>query len=76
MGFFAVYAGFIYNDFASIPFDIFGSCYNKVEHSLQTERIEGCVYPFGLDPKWYIATNELNFFNSLKMKIAVIIGVL
>lgn len=34
-----------------------------------------CTYPFGLDPKWYVATNELAFFNSLKMKFAVIIGV-
>lgn len=28
-----------------------------------------------MDPLWYIASNELNFFNSLKMKLAVIIGV-
>lgn len=38
--------------------------------------IEGCVYPIGIDPKWYVASNELNFFNSLKMKMAVIIGVI
>jgi V-type H+-transporting ATPase subunit a len=30
----------------------------------------------GIDPVWAIASNNLNFINSLKMKIAVIIGVL
>ncbi|MFN9910313.1 MAG: V-type ATPase 116kDa subunit family protein [bacterium] len=45
-------------------------------HSTHTAQIEGCVYPLGLDPRWYNASNELNFFNSLKMKMAVIIGVL
>lgn len=29
-----------------------------------------------MDPKWYIASNELAAFNSLKMKLAVIIGVI
>ena len=75
MGIFAFYCGFIYNDFFSLPFDIFGSCYKVVEGEEMAERHENCVYPFGLDPKWYIASNELSFFNSLKMKLAVIIGV-
>jgi len=33
------------------------------------------VYPVGLDPRWIQASNELNYFNSFKMKFAVIIGV-
>ena len=33
------------------------------------------MYPFGLDPRWIQASNELNYFNSFKMKFAVIIGV-
>jgi V-type H+-transporting ATPase subunit a len=33
------------------------------------------VYPVGLDPIWSIAVNNLNFTNSLKMKIAVIIAI-
>lgn len=74
MGFFAFYCGFIYNDFFSLPLNLFGSCWENKEDG-QTELIEGCVHPFGLDPKWYIASNELAFFNSLKMKLAVIIGV-
>jgi V-type H+-transporting ATPase subunit a len=55
MGFFAFFAGWIYNDFASIPINIFGSCFTKVPNSLQTVRDPGCVYPIGLDPKWYIS---------------------
>ena len=37
--------------------------------------MENCVYPFGIDPKWYVSKNELNFLNSLKMKLAVLYGV-
>jgi V-type H+-transporting ATPase subunit a len=35
-----------------------------------------CVYPIGIDPMWAVASNELAFINSLKMKLSVIIGVL
>jgi V-type H+-transporting ATPase subunit a len=33
------------------------------------------VYPVGVDPVWYLAKNELSYMNSLKMKVAVILGV-
>jgi V-type H+-transporting ATPase subunit a len=36
---------------------------------------ENCVYPIGIDPKWYSSSNELAFMNSFKMKISVIFGV-
>jgi V-type H+-transporting ATPase subunit a len=74
MGFFAFYAGWMYNDFLSIPLDLFGSCYENVDGKA-IRKDENCIYPWGLDPKWYVASNELAYFNSLKMKLAVILGV-
>ena len=77
MGFFAMYCGFIYNDFMSISLNMFGSCYNPIGVSPEKEipRIDGCVYGFGVDPVWSVASNSLNYLNSLKMKISVIIAV-
>lgn len=33
------------------------------------------MYGVGIDPVWAVAENNLNFINSLKMKISVIIAV-
>jgi V-type H+-transporting ATPase subunit a len=74
MGFFAIFNGWMYNDFLSIPLGIFGTCYKNVGE-IAERKTNDCVYPFGLDPKWYVASNELAFFNSLKMKTSVILGV-
>jgi V-type H+-transporting ATPase subunit a len=76
IGFFAFYCGFLYNDFLSVPLPIFGTCYTNAEGSDVAKRLDNdCVYPFGLDPKWHSASNDLAFINSMKMKISVIIGV-
>ena len=78
MGFFAFYCGWIYNDFMSISLDIFGSCYRPQEAQPQQviPRISTeCVYAVGIDPVWAVAENNLNYVNSLKMKISVIIAV-
>jgi len=88
MGFFSMYAGFLYNDFFSIGFDFFGSRWtpNPVDHQTKLVTFEPAYdirneggrgpYPFGIDPAWHGAQNELIFLNSLKMKVSVIIGVL
>ena len=77
MGIFAVYCGFIYNDMMAMPLNLFGSCYTNVDSATSTAvvRTDDCVYPFGFDPKWYVSSYEITFFNSFKMKFAVIIGV-
>jgi V-type H+-transporting ATPase subunit a len=80
MGFFAIYCGLIYNDFMSVPIDFFGSCYTIPEVNLKPQTIltqkPNCVYPIGVDPVWSVSDNYLNFINSLKMKLSVILGVI
>ena len=73
MGFFAFYCGFIYNDFVSIPIAFFDSCYDYKTG----KKIGGddCFYPAGVDPIWYLSSNEIAFTNSMKMKMSVIFGV-
>jgi len=87
MGFFAVYAGFVYNDMFSLGLNLFnsrwqfeGQDYYNVEEgaeAYQTAEYGSAesVYPFGLDPMWHVASNELLFFNSFKMKLSVILGI-
>lgn len=88
MGFFAVYAGLMYNDCFSLGINFFGSRwefagqeYGVVEEGDVAEPIgdygsDQTVYPFGLDPVWHVASNELLFFNSFKMKLSVIFGII
>lgn len=78
MGFFAVYCGFIYNDFLSLSLNLFGSCYDLTGVNPGDpipRRSSDCVYGFGLDPIWAVVKDNLNYTNSLKMKISVIIAV-
>ncbi len=74
MGAYAFYNGLIYNDYLSIPLNLFGSCY-KAEGE-EWVRIPDCVYPFGIDPVWLASGSSLNFMNSYKMKLSVILGVI
>ncbi|KAM9979818.1 hypothetical protein ACTFIZ_006051 [Dictyostelium cf. discoideum] len=80
MSLFSIYVGFIYNECFSIPMNIFGSQYTLVGNSntstptydyIHTDR----VYPVGVDPLWKGAPNELVYYNSFKMKLSIIFGV-
>jgi V-type H+-transporting ATPase subunit a len=82
MGMMAVYAGFIYNDYFSLGLDIFGSRYEYQGEETGDKAIQlGAygdatqVYPFGADPAWKISGNDLLFFNSMKMKMSVVLGI-
>jgi len=87
MGFFATYCGSVYNELFSIPFDLWGTCYEIYDTGVKdtskthdetlfaVKRKIDCFYPYGMDPKWWIASNDLVFVNSFKMKWAVIFGV-
>lgn len=64
----------------SIPLELpHGSCYVNIEnehgHAMEVDLKEDCVYPIGFDPKWFLASNGLTYFNSMKMKLSVILGV-
>jgi len=79
MGFFSFYCGLMYNDFLYLSLDLFGSCYqvNTDVSPVEIMKKDGeCVYPIGLDPVWVISNQDINFTNSYKMKLAVILGVI
>lgn len=87
MGFFAVYAGLIYNDCFSLGLNLFKTRWEfygqdtlsveegDVAYQLSEYGSNESVYPFGLDPIWHVTSNELLFFNSFKMKLSVIFGI-
>lgn len=77
MGMFSIYTGLLYNDCFSIPIDWFGSNWEYANETVENAHVidKNWVYPFGVDPGWKGAENELDFYNSLKMKISVILGV-
>jgi len=85
MGFFAVYAGLVYNDCFSLGLNLFGTRWafdSDEPEEGDVAEMKGdfgdgeSVYPFGLDPIWHVAANELLFFNSFKMKLSVTFGIL
>jgi V-type H+-transporting ATPase subunit a len=82
MGVMSVYAGLIYNDYFAIGLNLFGSrwTFPSEETGVQAEfqSFYGdakAIYPFGVDPAWHISSNDLLFFNSMKMKMSVILGI-
>jgi len=77
MAAFSIYCGLIYNDTFGLMMDLFGTAYEPpVGGESRARSAPGAVYPFGLDPAWHHASNELSFANSYKMKLSIILGVL
>mmetsp|Transcript_18067 Transcript_18067/g.27098 ORF Transcript_18067/g.27098 Transcript_18067/m.27098 type:complete len:862 (-) Transcript_18067:165-2750(-) len=72
MGCFGFYCGTIYNDLFSVPVALFSSRWTPKGFWAHPDE---SPYPYGVDPMWYGTKNQLQFFNSLKMKLSVILGV-
>lgn len=84
MGVFSCYTGFVYNDLFSTALNLFGSSWQPIERNLlmgtieldpATDNLLNKTYFIGLDPIWHLATNKIQFFNSFKMKLSIILGV-
>merc|ERR1712166_316537 len=75
MGFFDVFAGFMYNDlFGMVSFDFFGTRWTSEGNPREGFNVYNTEDMN--DPTWSRAKNGLIFNNSLKMKLSVCIGVL
>ncbi|XP_014203857.1 V-type proton ATPase 116 kDa subunit a-like [Copidosoma floridanum] len=90
MGGFSIYTGIIYNDLFSKSMNIFGSKWvlprgaeytfdnmKKSHTKLLDPKSTFADEPYilGMDPIWMFAENKIIFFNSYKMKLSIIFGV-
>jgi len=86
-GIFGAYVGLLYNEAFAFPMNFFGGSrwYNAEDPSQdcvvdETGLVPTCAltdpYPFGIDPIWHYTANKITFFNSFKMKISIVVGVL
>lgn len=89
MGIFATYVGILYNDMFGFSTELFASGYKWPELNDRSTGIMTPTYPngqpsvkpdtivaFGIDSAWSETENKLEFYNSIKMKCAVIIGII
>jgi V-type H+-transporting ATPase subunit a len=82
MSFFGIYMGALYNECFAVPMNLFGSMYqhdpNDHENLYYVLGPKGMdyVYPFGVDPAWKGSPSELIYYNSVKMKFSIILGVI
>lgn len=86
LGLFSMYTGFTYNDTFSKSFNVFGSKW-RINYNTSTVLSNDNLalnpttstigtYPWGMDPIWQLAANKIIFYNSYKMKLSIIFGVL
>lgn len=71
MGVYAAYMGFLYNECMGVPLNLFGVSW----FDFGGETTYLVPYPVGVNPIWKVADNTLLFYNSLKMKMSIILGV-
>eukprot|EP00727_Mastigamoeba_balamuthi_P006987 m51a1_g2909 putative vacuolar proton atpase 100-kda subunit (818) ;mRNA; r:492493-495865 len=79
MSIFSIYTGMLYNECFCVSFNFFGSRWygpdgEPCQHG-SCIKDPHSTYPFGADPMWRGAENELFYYNSLKMKLSIIYGV-
>ena len=91
MGLFSIYTGLIYNDVFGKSMNLFGSSWTvnsrdptqQLDYSASNASVAldpqynlyNETYPFGVDPIWSLATNKIQFLNSFKMKLSILLGV-
>ena len=90
MGLFAIYIGALYNDFFGFSVGLLPSGYvwpelpadggpygvvTPIEPNGRPSIKPSNPVPFGIDVAWAETENKLEFYNSIKMKCAVIVGV-
>eukprot|EP00198_Chlamydomonas_reinhardtii_P009401 XP_001698738.1 predicted protein [Chlamydomonas reinhardtii] len=82
MGIYSFYLGLIYNEFFSMPVIIFGRtkfkswCTGGCTAAGVLKMPPGSApVVFGMDPIWHGRKTELSYFNSIKMKMSILLGV-
>ncbi|KAJ6014679.1 V-type proton ATPase subunit a [Penicillium herquei] len=79
MGIFAIYTGILYNDVFSRSMTFLPSAWKWPEDFKAGESVEATLkgdyrFPIGLDWGWHGTENALLFSNSMKMKMAILLG--
>lgn len=84
-GLFGAYVGLLYNEAFAFPMNWFGGTRwmdrDDPTVACHADAHNGCImpdgpYPIGIDPIWHYVDNKITFFNSFKMKISIVVGVI
>ena len=73
----AIYCGFLYNEFFALPMNLqYTRWLPDPPSQYWVKNPNVTTFPFGADPIWKMAENELQFYNSLKMKLSIVVAYL